>query len=113
MIHSSKIQAFGPWVLVEVDPHPKKFGRIYLPQGNLEERRGYRTGVAVSVGQGYFNRCRNRKSPETKFSPLEIKVGDRVWFRGYLHDVNKYHQGIEGIQHSMIHADNIEGAVEG
>jgi len=113
VIAASKIKAFGPWVLVKVDPHPEKFGEhIYMPQGNLEERIGGRTGVVISVGQGYFNRCKNGKSPKTKFNPLGIKIGERVRFRGMLHDVGKYHQGIEGIEHSMVHADDIEGVIE-
>lgn len=113
MIEASQIKAFGPWVLVKVDPHPEKSGGgIYLPQGNAEERVGYRTGVVLSVGQGHFNEGKNGRPPKTKFSPLDLKIGDRIMFRGHLHDVGKYHQGIEGLEHSMVHASDIEGVIE-
>ena len=112
MVNPSKIQAFGPWVLVKVEPHPEKGDLIYFPQGNLEERTVCRTVVVVSVGQGYFNHGKNGKSPETKFSPLGVELGDRIQFRGMLHDVGKYHQGIEGIEHSMVHGDDILGVIE-
>ena len=113
MIAPSKIKAFGPWVLVKVDPDPEKFGdHIYLPQGNLEERMGHKTGVVVSVGQGHFNKCVKGRTPKTKYNPPGITIGERVWFRGMLHDVGKYHQGIEGKDFSMVHIDDIEGVIE-
>lgn len=113
MVDPSRIKAFGPWVLVKMDSHPEKYGElIYLPQGNLEERVGLRTGVAVSVGQGHFNVPVKGRIPKKKFSPLGIKVGDHVQFRGMLHDVSKYHQGIDGIEHSMVHGDDILGVIE-
>jgi co-chaperonin GroES (HSP10) len=111
MVDPAKIRAFGPWVLVNVET-VEKHGDLYLPQGSTEERCGHRIGVVLSVGQGYFNKCKNGKSPETKFSPIGVKVGDRIQFKGFLHDVNKYHQGVEGLQCSMIHANDIEGVVE-
>ena len=113
MIDPSCIKAFGPWVLVKVDPPPEKFGDlIYLPQGNAEEKTGHSTGVVLSVGRGYFNQSKNGRPPITKFTPLGVEIGDRIAFRGYLHDVNKYHQDIEGLQHSMVRADDIEGVIE-
>lgn len=113
MIKASQIKAFGPWVLVKVDPAPEKYGdHIYMPQGNLEERMGHRVGVVISVGQGHFNPGKNGRSPRSKFSPIGVAEGDRVRFRGHLHDVSKYHQGIEGKDHIMVHADDIEGVIE-
>jgi co-chaperonin GroES (HSP10) len=112
MISPDHIQAFGPWILVKVDPTPEKSdGGVYLPQGNLEERTGYRTGVAVSVGQGFFNKSVRGRVPKTKFSPSGVEVGDRIRFRGVIHDVNRYHQGIEGLGHCLVHAQDVEGVI--
>jgi len=113
MINPSKIKAFGPWVLVKVDPPPEKSeGGVYMPQGNLEERIGHKTGVVISVGQGYFNPGKGGRPPKTKFTPVTVVKGERVRFRGHLHDVSKYHQGIEGKDHIMVHGDDIEGVIE-
>lgn len=114
MIDPTRVRAFGPWVLVKVDRPPEKSkGGVYLPQGNYEERTGFRTGIAVSVGQGYFNKkSETGRIPKTKYTPLGISTGDRIHFRGMLHDVNKYHQQLDGLDHSMIHADDILGVTE-
>jgi len=113
MVKASTIKAHGPWVLIKVDPHPETSkGGIYLPQGNMEEVKGHSTGEVLSVGPGYFNKSLKGSAPKEKFCPLDLRVGDRVMFRGYLHDVNKYHQDIEGLEHSLVHCDNIEGVLE-
>jgi co-chaperonin GroES (HSP10) len=102
----------GPWVLIKVDPFTEKTkGGIYLPEGNMEERMGHRTGKVLAVGQGRFNK--GRKAEKAKYEPLDVEVGDRVIFRGFLHDVNKNHQGLEDPNHSLIHADDLIGVLEG
>lgn len=110
MIDYTKLKPCGGWVLVKVDLAPEKSaGGIYLPQGNSLEQRGYRVGTVLSVGPGRFNQ--GKAALKAKYEPLGLEVGERVAFRGYLHDVNKYHQGIEDRMVSLIHADEIIGVV--
>lgn len=113
MVDPSKIQAFGPWVLVKVEPPLEKTaGGIYRPQGNSEDKMGHSIGVVLSVGKGYFNQDKQGRPLKKKFTSIGVEAGDRILFRGFLHDLNRYHQGIEGLQHSMVHADNIDGVFE-
>lgn len=112
MVDPSQVKAFGEHVFVKVeDPPEKTDGGIYLPQGNLEERTGYAIGKVLSVGQGKFNQGKVAVH-QGKFTPHDIKVGDRVMFRGYLHGVVRYHQPIDGLHHSLIHIDWVEGVIE-
>ena len=113
MIAPSEIQAFGPWVLIEADPHKDKTaGGIYRPQGNLEDRTGMRVGTVISVGQGQAAVSKPGKPAKSKYIPTDLEIGDRILFRGFLHDVNKYHQGIEGLSHSLVNIDDILVVIE-
>lgn len=106
------IRPTGPWVLVEVEPFTEKTkGGIYLADGNAEERMGHRVGKVLAAGPGRFNE--GKKAQKAKYEPLDVEVGDRVMFRGFLHDVNKNHQGLDDINHSLIHADDLIGVLEG
>lgn len=104
------LRPMGPWVLVKVEPFDEKSkGGVYLPDGNAEERGGYRTAKVLAVGPGFYNE--GRKAMKAKYAPLDLKVGDRVAFRGFLHDVNKHHQGLDTPDKSLIHANDIVGVV--
>jgi co-chaperonin GroES (HSP10) len=106
----TSLKPLGPWVLVHVDPFTEKTkAGVYLPDGNAEERMGYRTAKVLAVGPGYYNE--GRKAEKAKYEPLDLEVGDRVAFRGFLHDVNKNHQALENPNHSLIHANDIVGVI--
>lgn len=105
------LRPMGPWVLVRVEPFTEKTkGGVYLPDGNAEERMGYRTAKVLAVGPGFFNE--GRKAEKEKYEPLDLEVGDRVAFRGFLHDVNKHHQALDDPDKSLIHANDIVGFIE-
>jgi co-chaperonin GroES (HSP10) len=79
------MEALGQWILVELEPPPKKSkGGLFLPDGNLFERIGYTVAKVVSAGPGYFQEQQNGKIEFTSFA--DIKPGDRAVFRGYLGD---------------------------
>ena len=106
----ANLRPMGPWVLVKVNPFTEKTkGGIYLPDGNAEERVGYRTGKVLAVGPGYYNE--GKKATKAKYLPLDLEVGETVAFRGFLHDVNKNHQGLDDPDQSLIHANDIVGVV--
>jgi len=106
----STLRPMGPWVLVRVEPFAEKTeSGLYRPDGNAEDRVGYRTAKVLSVGPGFFNE--GRKAEKAKYLPLGLEVGDRVAFRGFLHDVNKNHQGLDDPDKSLIHANDIVGVI--
>ena len=104
---AAQVKASGPWILVKPEPPPKKSkGGIFLPDGNLVERLGHVVGRVVSAGKGYYEK--NDKGKE-KFVPQEVKVGDRVIFRGHLKDANKT---ALGDSHCFLHAKDLIGILE-
>jgi co-chaperonin GroES (HSP10) len=104
----SKIRPFGPWVLVKVDaPMKQTDSGIYLPDGNLLERLGHATGVVLSVGQGFINKGKRAKS---KFTPLSLKSGDRVVFRGHLQEANRPAGSLDR-EHCLIHGRDVIGVL--
>ena len=104
----SKLKPYGPWVLVKADaPVKQTDSGIYLPDGNLLERLGHATGVVLSVGQGFFN----IKGAKTKFTPLSVKPGDRVVFRGHLQEANRPAGSLDR-EHSLIHGRDIIGVLK-
>jgi co-chaperonin GroES (HSP10) len=112
MLSPGQIRAFGEHLLVEVeDPPEQSKGGVFLPQGNLEERLGYVIGKVLSVGQGKFNKGKAAVK-SGKFTPHDVQVGDRVMLRGYLHGVVRYYQPIDGLKHSLIHIDWVEGVLK-
>lgn len=114
MVDPRKIRAFGPWILIKADPHKERtVSGLYRPQGNLEDRVGMRIGTVLSVGEGRRTKSRfGKPPPKLEFIPNGIEVGERVLFRGFLHDVSRYHQGIDGLDHSMVLIDDIQMVVE-
>lgn len=105
-----KIRPKGPWVLIKIQPLAKKRGEIYLPQGNLAERVGHATGIVLRVGDGHLNNDKVIKRTGKKYSPSELKKGDRILFRGYLQEANKVQ--IFDREHCLLHLDDIIGVVE-
>ena len=87
----SEIKAFGPWTLVAPEPHQRKRGSLYVPDGNLMERLGHSVGKVLSAGKGYWDKAPN--STKKKFYAMEVKPGDRVVFRGHLKDANTIESG--------------------
>jgi co-chaperonin GroES (HSP10) len=113
MIVHDRIRAFGEWVLVRADPPPEKSaGGIFRPAGNIEDRLGLLVGTVLSVGQGRRTTSKPGRPAVCEFIPMEVEEGDKIVFRGHLHDLNKYHQGIEGFDHSMVHIADVIGIVE-
>ena len=97
------VRPYGPFVLVVPDPPEKQYkGLIYMPDGNVDERLGYGSGVVLAVGPGHFNRKRGAKS---KYSPLDVCVGQRVVYRGHL----KYANPVPGTDSCLVHAQDIIG----
>ena len=99
-----KIQACGPWVFLKVDPKPtmSATGRLYLPDGNLEQRLGRATGTVLSVGGG--------KPTKKGRQPSGLKPGDHVMFRGFLQEIHK--PEFLDREHCLIHMDDVDGIVE-
>ena len=61
-------------VVIRRDPKQDKFRGLAL----VQDEKPPQTGVVVAVGEGH----RNKKTGE--FIPLDIQVGDRVVFDGYV-----------------------------
>jgi co-chaperonin GroES (HSP10) len=98
------VRPIGPWNLIKPDPVVSRTkSGLYLPEGNLEERLGHNTGVVVAVGQG-------DRGPKGNWIPSGIKVGDRVYFRGYLQELNL--PGGVGTADCLIHTRDIVGTVD-
>jgi co-chaperonin GroES (HSP10) len=100
-----KVRPIGAWVLIKVDPPPKKQGSLYLPMGNLPERLGQATGTILRIGPGEWTLKHNRRKPHG------LKPGDRVMFRGYLQEVNQP-GGFMDREHCLIHVRDINLVVE-
>jgi co-chaperonin GroES (HSP10) len=101
----SNLKAYGPWILVRAERPPRTSpGGIYLPSGNMEERLGQAFGVVLSVGQGKWNK------KHTARIHSGLKVGDRVWFRGFLQECNR--PSLLDSEHSLINQDDILGVEE-
>jgi co-chaperonin GroES (HSP10) len=103
-IDIERIRPLGPWVLIKPDPPREKIGSLYLPQGSLLERTGHGSGRVASVGEGFPNLKKNAK---TKYIPLDVEVGDRIAFRGYLQEANRV-----GSDHCFLHGDDIMGVLD-
>ena len=101
----STIKPYGPWVLIRVDDTVKVLDSgIYLPDGNLLERLGHSIGTVLATGPGYINR--GKKTSE-KYTPVGVKEGDRVIFRGFLHVLNRPGNGITDRDCSLIHGRDL------
>jgi co-chaperonin GroES (HSP10) len=94
----------GPWVLIEPDP-PERVTKsgLYLPQGNLEERKGVLSATVVSTGSGKLDRKGNR-------IPVPLSAGDRILFRGFLQELWRP-DGSTG-KVCLINIDDVLGTVE-
>lgn len=99
----------GPWVLVKVDKPSEKSGTLYLPQGNLEERVGHATATVLRVGDGYPNSEKGIRLTGKKYTPSEVKEGDRILFRGFLQEANRPKQFDR--EHCLLHLDDILGVL--
>lgn len=109
MTDVKKIRPKGPWVLVKVDKPSEKSGVLYLPQGNREERVGHATATVLRVGDGHPNNKKGIMRTGKKYTPSEIKEGDRVLFRGFLQEANRPHQFDR--EHCLLHLRDIMGIV--
>jgi co-chaperonin GroES (HSP10) len=101
---SAKLKPIGPWIHVKVDP-PERVtkGGIYLPEGNLEERKGMATGTVLAVGSG--------KPLDKGRAEMPVGPGDRILFRGFLQEA-KRPGGIEDKERCLLHVDDILGVLE-
>jgi co-chaperonin GroES (HSP10) len=105
MADISKVRPIGRWVLIKVDPPPEKTkSGLYLPQGNLQERLGYKTGVILAVGSGLVGK-------KGKITPFPFGVKDRVYFRGFLAELHNP-GGMLDKEHCIIAGEDIYGIVE-
>lgn len=105
----SRLRPMGPWVLLKLEPPQEKTsGGMYLPQGNLLERLGSSVGVVVRKGPGKYNT--GKKATRAKYEPMDLEVGDRVVFRGYLQELNKP-GGYLDPHHCLLHIDDITGVI--
>ena len=96
----TKIKPYGAWVLVKPDPTPRILDSgLYMPDGNLFERIGFSIGTVLAVGPGNFNKSKKAGTP--KYCPLDVKVGDRVVFRGYQQNANRP-GGVDDREFSMF-----------
>lgn len=106
----TKLKPKGPWILVKVDPPEEKRGSIYLPQGNLEERLGNTTGTVLAVGDGTPTPEKVFRKTGRKYNPIDLQVGAKVMFRGFLQDANRP-AGILDKEHCLIHFNDIIGEI--
>jgi co-chaperonin GroES (HSP10) len=84
----TKLKPYGSWIVVRPDPVTKVLDSgIYMPDGNLFERIGHSTGTVLAVGPGILNASHKAGTP--KYTPLVIKAGDRIVFRGYMQERNR------------------------
>jgi co-chaperonin GroES (HSP10) len=106
----TKVKPKGPWILVKVDPPEEKRGSLFLPQGNLEERLGSSTGTVLAVGDGTFTPEKVFKKTGRKYNPIDLEVGARVMFRGFLQEANRP-GGILDREHCLLHANDVIGEI--
>ena len=93
------LKPIGPWIHIKVDPPVRETASgLYLPEGNLEERKGMATGTVLAAGSG--------KPLEKGRAEMPVKRGDRVLFRGFLQEA-KRPGGIEDKDHCLLHVDDI------
>lgn len=99
-----KVRAVGHWVIVKVDP-PERIseGGIYLPEGNLQERKSMATGTVLSAGRG--------KIDGKVFLEMPVKTGDRIVFRGFLQEAKRIGEPTDR-EHCVLHMDDILGVLE-
>lgn len=99
-------KACGPWVYVKVNPPPEKTatGLLYMPSGNLEERKGQLTGTVLSTGPGKWDDKKGR------YTPTGVAEGETIFFRGFLSEANRPHQFDR--EHCFLHMDDILGVIE-
>ena len=105
-----RIRPRGPWILVKVDPPEEKRGSLYLPQGNLEERLGNATGTVVALGDGVPTTSRVFRKTGRKYDPIDLTVGAKVLFRGFLQEANRP-GGFLDRERCLIHANDIIGEI--
>ena len=102
------IRPYGPWLLISPDPPEKQYkGIIYLPDGNVDEKLSYSSGIVKAVGPGELS---TKKNSKTKYVAHDVLPGQRVVFRGHLQVVNRTGDGKD----CLIHIRDIIGElVEG
>lgn len=104
----TKFKATGPWVLVRADkPDSRTPGGLYLPDGNMPQRLGHLTGTVLSVGPGEF--AKGKEARKYKYIPHDLKVGDKVMFRGFLKEAN---QPFDDKDLCLIHINDVVGVAE-
>lgn len=97
------IKPYGPWLLITPDPPETQYkGLIFMPDGNVEQRLSYASGMVKAVGPGELN---TKKRAKTKYIPHDVLPGQRVVFRGHLSEVNL----VEGTKDCLIHIRDIIG----
>ena len=91
-----KIRPLYDRVLVQrIDDDSKTPGGLYIPDNAKEKAQ---TGKVVSIGGG-------RTSADGKMIPMQVKVGDTVFF-------GKYSGTDAGKDHVVLREDEILGVVE-
>lgn len=91
-----KLKPFGPRVLVKrTDGEEKTSGGIIIPDASKDKAQ---TGVILAVGFG-------RKDAEGRLLPLDVKVGDSIYF-------GKYAGTEAGSDHLILNEDDILGIME-
>jgi co-chaperonin GroES (HSP10) len=103
-MNTESLKPVGPWVLIKVDP-PKiqTEAGLYLPEGNLMERKGPATGTVVAAGSG--------KPLGYGRAEMPVKPGDKVLFRGFLQEAHRPN-GVEDREHCLLHVDDVLGILE-
>jgi chaperonin GroES len=104
----SRLKPTGQWVLVKVDQADRvSKGGIIMPDGNILERLGHASGRVMNYGPGRLNPGKRAK---TQHTPVDVKVGDTVVFRGHMQHANR--PSILDREHCLIHETDIYGVLE-
>lgn len=91
-----RLKPFGPRVLVKrIQGEEKTSGGIIIPDASKDKTQ---TGMVLAVGAG-------KKDTQGNVVPLDVKVGDHVYF-------GKYAGAEAGNDHLIINEDDILGIVE-
>jgi co-chaperonin GroES (HSP10) len=108
----TKVKPHGCFVLIKVDPPEEKTkSGLFRPQGNLEDRVGRATGTVVAVGPGIINKGKAAVK-YGKYRPLDVKVGDKVMFRGFLQVLSRPNELTPDDNYCMLSAIDIDGVIE-
>lgn len=75
----------GSWAAIRVEPIARKSTLIEMPETNRADAVGLRVGVVVDVNETYWPKREETSVPAV----TPFKVGERVVFRNYLHEINQ------------------------